>query len=189
MSVAEFVISVSVAVCALTGLHELFRIQHCRSSLEVVAHVFAARNSYQGLFNVIHGTFSVADGKNIERKRIENKVEQAVRQTLKSPMLRGWNPSNRISEEPVGLRVWISGPELLHPNKPNEVKIHVCISSWLEPLFGIIADRRNCLGQFSSGGDTSQSRGLSISVSATRAANITIPPYLRGTVKFENENP
>jgi hypothetical protein len=184
MSVAELIVAGGVIVTSIVGIHELFRIHQCRSSLNIIARTFAAKNSYRSLSHLIDGTFEAENTGHSEQNRLTADIERTVEKTLSSPSLRGWMHSGPNTDHYSGLRVWLSGPHITVPDRENKVTIQICIRTWLEPLLGIISDRRNCLGQFSPSANINAGRGLSLSVTATRGSGLTIPPYLQGTISF-----
>jgi hypothetical protein len=187
MSVAEFTVTGSLAILSLAGVHELYRIHYCRSSLNVIAQAFAARDSYQSLNLIFSGAYEDVESARSGKRKIGQRIENAVIETLKSPMLRSWTQVTDKELPVAGLRVWVTGPQLENPQRDTEVKIHVCLKSWLEPLFGVLSDRRDCLGQFTSSEQANESRGLSITVSAKRKAAISIPPFFDGEILFKTE--
>jgi len=179
MSVAELVVTGAAACCVLTGVHELFRIHFCQTSINLIAHSFSSKLSYQGLTHILLGTFDQNSVHNPKRKDLELQIEKSVRVLMKSQLLgRSWFSFNQDNSQLLGVRVWLSGPHSKEPKAETVVRIQVCISSWLERPLGIITDQRNCLGQFSGQENMNASRGLSIAVTARRKADISIDPYL-----------
>ncbi len=186
MSVAEFIVTGASACCVLAGVHELFRIHFCQTSINIVAHSFASKLSYQGLTHIVLGTFDQDSIHNPRRKNLELQIEKSVRALMKSQLLgRSWFSLNQDNSQLLGVRVWLSGPHLNDPKAETVVKIQVCISSWLERPLGVVSDQRNCLGQFSGQENMNASRGLSVAVTARRKADVSIDPYLAENVSVE----
>jgi len=186
MSVAELIVPGAAACCVLTGVHELFRIHLCQTSINLIAHSFASKLSYQGLTHIVVGTFDQNSMHNLKRKKLELQIENSVRALMKSQLLaRSWFSSSQDNEQLLGVRVWLSGPHLNDSKADTVVKIQVCISSWLERPLGVVSDQRNCLGQFSGQENLNASRGLSLAVTARRKADISIAPYLGEELSVE----
>lgn len=179
MSAAEFVIAASAAVLCLTAAHELARLQLVRNSINLVAASAASRHSYQSLKHVLHGSFSPDVGHT--RTRYERQIERSVLHALDDPLLRwSWAYPSENSPPSRGIRVSLNGSKFGDLEQPTSVRIHVCLRSWLEPIVNALADGRNCLGEFSTHSELGQTRGIAISVSASRAKNISLDSYFRG---------
>lgn len=176
MSAAEFTVAASAALLCLTAVHELARLQLVRNSIHLVAASAASRHSYQSLQHVLLGSFSPELGQ--RRSQFEKQIERSVLHALEDPLLRwSWSYPFEHSASASGVRVWLNGARFGDLEQVTTVTIHVCLRSWLEPFLNTLADGRNCLGEFSDSGNHRQSRGIGVSVSATRIKNVTLDPY------------
>jgi hypothetical protein len=176
MSVAEFLICGAAATVALAGAHELFRLQSISNTLSLVAHTQAAQISYESLTHLLKGTF--IDSKNPTHSQLGQTIESRVSTLLESSLLQwSWFYSSQQRSPITGLRVTLQGPRWGNIRQGAEVKIHVCLQSWIEPFLRVISDRRNCLGQFSSHAESSRSRGISFDIIARRDPNVSLHPY------------
>lgn len=176
MSVAEFTIAGSIAILAMAGTHEMIRLQAAKTALNHIAYNYASEISSEGLSHILKGTFQTSKKESLE-KRIQNQITQ----TFKNPFL-SWSWSHDSSTESVltGVKVSAIGPRFGEINKTTEVRIHVCLKSWIEPFLKVLSDQRNCLGQFTKeNGIKGESRGITMTVMATRAANIASPNYFQ----------
>lgn len=158
-------------------MHELFRLQATENSLNLLAQARAAELSYSSLQNILVGTFSVPE--NTQKKAIEEKIANNVDSLLQKSVLAWMLPNGDPKSIPFnGIRVSVLGPTFERKQAKNEVKIQVCIKSWLEPLLRIVSDRRNCLGQFTTQ-NSGTSRGISLIGFSSREPSISLVPYFK----------
>lgn len=181
MSAAEFAIVGSIVVLGMAGSHELIRLQTAKNALNNIAYNFASEISSEGLSHIIKGTFHTSEKINGKKEALEERIENQIKQTFKNSFL-SWSWLNNSSTEAVitGVKVSTGGPHFREINKDTVVRIHVCLKSWVEPFLRILSDQRNCLGQFTKeSGVKGESRGITVSVIATRASNIASQNYFQ----------
>ncbi|MEN9825138.1 MAG: hypothetical protein RI953_883 [Pseudomonadota bacterium] len=176
MSVAEFAIGMPIAMICIAGVHELFRIQSAENAINVVASAQAAELSYQSLRNILDETFAAADNPN--QRALEEKISSLVGDTFQSPLLL-WRFSAGDLQKPTvsGIKVTVSGASFSNRFAKTEVKIQVCLKSWLEPLLRVLSDGRNCLGQYKTAGEANSGRGIPLTGLAIRASSVSLIPY------------
>ncbi|NBW81161.1 hypothetical protein EBR21_05345 [bacterium] len=178
MSVAEFAIAMPIVLICVAGVHELFRIQAAENTLNVIATARAAELSYMNLQNILNGTFS--SEKNQHQETLERKIGSLVAETFQSPLLVWRFSAGDIRKPPIsGIKVTVNGPSFRDRQARTEVRIHVCLKSWIEPLLRILSDGRNCLGQYTSGDQADAGRGIQLKGFASREPSISLIPYFK----------
>ena len=182
MSVAECVISISLALFCLGAGHELIRITSIERSADLIIHSEASTASLTALSHIAKDSFS-GDGRTVSL--FEKKLKDSIASGLRDPIFH-WSffssPKTLKNWSIAGIRSYASGPTKKNPFHEINLSTHICISSWLEMFLAILPQNRNCLGQFSSseGDGKTLVKGILIKVSAQRSVPHWIPTYFLG---------